>query len=240
MHSNNINKLFWQTTITNSILFLIVILTVSFISFNTVTDILYSEMNIANKTILDQTKQNVDSQLKNIDMFITTLSKDSSLNKYTLNQTPDLMEKYEVHKMLIDAVNKNSMINNIYVYSDISKKSMGYPDGTETLPENLDAVVKKALFENVNGWIDTVNPDGTLLFVKTLYNKKSVVAVKVSETLLYETISKYRTENKNGIFFVVNQAGTVFSHNNKSYIGTNISSEPFTQHILTQTVRCTV
>ena len=105
MHSNNINKLFWQTTITNSILFLIVILTVSFISFNTVTDILYSEMNIANKTILDQTKQNVDSQLKNIDMFITTLSKDSSLNKYTLNQTPDLMEKYEVHKMLIDAVN---------------------------------------------------------------------------------------------------------------------------------------
>ncbi len=234
MHSNNINKLFWQTTITNSILFLIVILTVSFISFNTVTDILYSEMNIANKTILDQTKQNVDSQLKNIDMFITTLSKDSSLNKYTLNQTPDLMEKYEVHKMLIDAVNKNSMINNIYVYSDISKKSMGYPDGTETLPENLDAVVKKALFENVNGWIDTVNPDGTLLFVKTLYNKKSVVAVKVSETLLYETISKYRTENKNGIFFVVNQAGTVFSHNNKSYIGTNISSEPFTQHILTQ------
>ena len=125
MHSNNINKLFWQTTITNSILFLIVILTVSFISFNTVTDILYSEMNIANKTILDQTKQNVDSQLKNIDMFITTLSKDSSLNKYTLNQTPDLMEKYEVHKMLIDAVNKNSMIINIYVYSDISKKSMG-------------------------------------------------------------------------------------------------------------------
>jgi len=61
MHSNNVSRLFWQTTITNSILFLIVILVVSAISFNTVTDILYNEMNIANKTILDQTMQNVDS-----------------------------------------------------------------------------------------------------------------------------------------------------------------------------------
>ena len=234
MHSNNISKLFWQTTITNSILFLIVILTVSSISFNTVTDILHSEMNIANKTILDQTKQNIDSQLKNIDMYISNLSKDSFLNEFTLNSSPDAIKKYTANTMLTNAVNKNSMINNIYVYSDVSKRCISYPGVYETLPENLDAVVKKAIYENVNGWVDAVSADGTLLLVKTLYNKKAAIAVKVSETLLYETISKYRKENKNGIFFVVNQSGVILSHNDKSYIGTNISSDSFTQHILTQ------
>lgn len=75
MHSNNVNKLFRLTAITNSILFLIVIVAVSSISFSTVTNILYSELSIANRTILYQTMQNVDSQLKNIDIYISTWQK---------------------------------------------------------------------------------------------------------------------------------------------------------------------
>ena len=84
MHSNNVNKLFRLTAITNSVLFLIVIFAVSSISFSTVTDILYSELSVANRTILYQTMQNVDSQLKNIDMYISNLAKDRTINEYIL------------------------------------------------------------------------------------------------------------------------------------------------------------
>lgn len=232
MRSNNVSRLFWQTTITNSILFLIVILVVSAISFNTVTDILYNEMNIANKTILDQTMQNVDSQLKNIDIYVSELAKNSLINSYALNLAPSPLDKYNTKETIIDTINKNGMINDIILYSDITKDTLNYSSTSSTLTDSISQFAKNALYENKHGWIDTKNSTGTLTLVKPLYNKKGIIIAKVSETILYEAISKYRKESKNGTFFVVNQSGIILSHSDKAYIGTNISSEEFTPHIL--------
>lgn len=93
MHSNNVNKLFRLTAITNSILFLIVIVAVSSISFSTVTNILYSELSIANRTIHYQTMQNVDSQIKNIDIYISNLAKNIEINNYVFEESPSPLIK---------------------------------------------------------------------------------------------------------------------------------------------------
>lgn len=232
MRSNNVSRLFWQTTITNSILFLIVILVVSAISFNTVTDILYNEMNIANKTILDQTMQNVDSQLKNIDTYISELAKDRDINNYILNPAPSPLDKYSAKLIITETANKNGMINDLILYSDITKTTLNRSSTTTNSTDNIKAFAKYALYENKHGWVDTNSSTGTLTLVKPLYNKKGIIVANISETLLYEVISKYRKENKNGTFFVVNQSGIILSHSDKAYIGTNISTEEYTPMVL--------
>ena len=233
MHSNNVNKLFRLTAITNSILFLIVIVAVSSISFSTVTNILYSELSIANRTILYQTMQNVDSQLKNIDIYISNLAKNREINNYVFEESPSPLIKYEIKQTLSDAVSKNGMINDIILYSGVTKNVFSYSDTKNTF-ETMMGIAQNALYENKQGWVDVENAGGKLIFVKHLYNKKGVIIVEVSETLLYEAISKYRAENKNGTFFVVNRKGIVLSHSNKAYIGTNISSESYTPYILSE------
>ena len=132
MHSNNVNKLFRLTAITNSILFLIVIVAVSSISFSTVTNILYSELSIANRTILYQTMQNVDSQLKNIDIYISNLAKNREINNYVFEESPSPLIKYEIKQTLSDAVSKNGMINDIILYSGVTKNVFSYSDTKNT------------------------------------------------------------------------------------------------------------
>ena len=232
MHSNNVNKLFRLTAITNSVLFLIVIFAVSSISFSTVTDILYSELSVANRTILYQTMQNVDSQLKNIDMYISNLAKDRTINEYILNPAPDPIAKFDVSQIVADAKDKNAMISEIFIYSGETGKFI--PFTSTKSPDFLYSVISSVLSEEKQAWIDVENTNGSLVFVKKLYNKKGVIAATVSETLLYEAISKYRTENKNGTFFVINRAGVVLSHSNKAYIGTNVATEKYTQYILSE------
>lgn len=232
MHSDNVNKLFRLTAITNSVLFLIVIFAVSSISFSTVTDILSGELTIANRTILYQTMQNVDSQLKNIDMYVSNLAKDRTLNEYMFNQLPTPMAKYEISQIIADAKDKNAMINDVYIYS--SGENLFVPNTTATIPDFIYPITGSVLNEGKQGWMDAENANGVLVFAKPLYNRRGVIVATVSETLLYEAISKYRAENKNGTFFVVNRNGIVLSHSNKAYIGTNISTEKYTQYILSE------
>lgn len=125
------------------------------------------------------------------------------------------------------------MINDIILYSGVTKNVFSYSDTKNTF-ETMMGIAQNALYENKQGWVDVENAGGKLIFVKHLYNKKGVIIVEVSETLLYEAISKYRAENKNGTFFVVNRKGIVLSHSNKAYIGTNISSESYTPYILSE------
>lgn len=232
MHSNNVNKLFRLTAITNSVLFLIVIFAVSSISFSTVTDILYSELSVANRTILYQTMQNVDSQLKNIDMYVSNLAKDRTINEYIINPSPAPLAKFDVAQIVADAKDKNAMISEIFIYSGETGKFIPFTSTKSS--DFLYSVISSVLSEEKQGWIDVENTNGSLVFAKKLYNKKGVIAVTVSETLLYEAISKYRTENKNGTFFVINRAGIVLSHSNKAYIGTNVATEKYTQYILSE------
>ena len=169
MHSNNVNKLFRLTAITNSVLFLIVIFAVSSISFSTVTDILYSELSVANRTILYQTMQNVDSQLKNIDMYISNLAKDRTINEYILNPAPDPIAKFDVSQIVADAKDKNAMISEIFIYSGETGKFI--PFTSTKSPDFLYSVISSVLSEEKQAWIDVENTNGSLVFVKKLYNK---------------------------------------------------------------------
>lgn len=233
MHSNNVNKLFRLTAITNSVLFLIVIFAVSSISFSTVTDILYSELSVANRTILYQTMQNVDSQLKNIDMYVSNLAKDRTINEYIINPSPAPLAKFDVAQIGCRRERqKRNDKRNFHIFGRNGKIYTVYVDKKFRFFVFRD---KQQCFRRKNrAGLMWKTQTEALFLQKNFTIKRALLPITVSETLLYEAISKYRTENKNGTFFVINRAGIVLSHSNKAYIGTNVATEKYTQYILSE------
>lgn len=232
MHTKNVNRLFRQTIFINTILFFIVVITVCQISFTKVSNILTDEMETANKTILEQTMQNVDSQLVNIDILVSDLAKKREINDFSENFEPDSMTLFSVNEKICDIVNKNISLSDLQLYSKITNTVIGYSGYYEGISEPARTIISDALNKNKTGWIEVPESSLTKLsFVKVLQNRQGILLARVNESLLYEAISKYRTERKNGVFFVTDKSGITLSHSDKAYIGTNISSQKFAKII---------
>ncbi|MDK2799245.1 MAG: two-component system, response regulator YesN [Clostridiales bacterium] len=239
------NSVFIKTFIILVLSSIIPVLAANGIIYKQSTSTIQRQTRNANMNMLGKTSETVDLVFKQVDQIMPQLGKDSDILNFIIN--PDINSIKNNSKIISNLKNissSNDYILSIYIYSAHSNTILSSSGGVY----KLDSFYDKGWLEAYNNFIlgtyqmetrkvsDALgNQFNCATLIRNLpytsWSKLGAIVINISEDKLYDTIEGKNTKGK-GEFYVINGAGYILSHKDKSKLYNDLSSSPYIKRIL--------
>jgi two-component system response regulator YesN len=232
-----------------TVLFLIISLTFG-LSYKGTIGKLERDLNDTNLALLKQVDQKIEVVFRQTEKDLLTLMSELEFVYFMYDSDKDDDQRYStfygLNTKLRNFINTNPQFSSIFVFSSVSGHMLTDKAYMKDSPMVNDWLVDYLDMPQYFKWLTThlvwdgsVNKDVITLVrsyppISSPGYRKGMVAVNINEKVVYDMVNAVYEDKKIGHMFIVDSAGNIVTHDDKTQNHRNIKELPYLKSVLTK------
>jgi two-component system response regulator YesN len=230
------------------IVFLIIIALTFLLSYNGTVGRLQKDLQDANLALLKQVDSKLEAAFRQTEKDLLSMAEGLEFIYFMNNSYSDDGHRYSIHYTLTtrlrEFISNNPSYSSVFAYSHVSKDLMTEETYVKQAAEEFNWLAQYLDMPEYFKWLPTQKVwDGketqdVITLVRSFPAlsspgfRKGLMAINIEEDQLFQMIKSIYEDGHSGHFFILDAEGNVVTHDDKTYLYSNMKSLPHIQTIL--------